>query len=176
MTHWMHVGETVQDARLLADDHYSRKTKGARRFMPPGNKIVLMTHDMKCVWGLARNDPTSGILRRDGFVCWENTIFRKTSNCALASDLIKEAVAICIGFWGNIPQDGIHTFIDPKHVKTIKTHGEKTYGRTYVLAGFEHVGMTQGKLMRFVLSAEKMHAITPIIIPKQQPPLFEMDA
>ena len=48
------------------------------------------------------------------------------------------------------------TFIDPRKVKPTMTHGTPTWGRTYELAGFEHVGKTKGGLLAMQLRPEKM--------------------
>jgi hypothetical protein len=176
MTYWKHAWHKDVHGRQLADRHYSRKTVGAAEYMPPGYKIVLMGEDNTAVWGIQRNSIRSGVLRRDGFECWDNTIFRK-ENDLLASDLIREAIAICLGFWPQIPRDGLHTFIDPLKVKPTMVRGVKTWGRCYTKSGFEYHSDTQSGLMRFVLSAEKMRAITPIIISRMQPflPLFDLE-
>jgi hypothetical protein len=174
VTYWKHAHHKDSRGRQLADRHYSRKTVGAAEYMPPGYKIVLIGEDDNAVWGVQRSNPKK-VSRRDGFVCWDNTIFRiENDDKRIVSPLIREAVAICIGIWKDIPPDGLHTFIDIRHVNPMITRSMPAWGESYVHAGFSFHSVTKGGLIRFVLSAEKMKAITPIHIPLLQPPLFEM--
>jgi hypothetical protein len=43
--HWMEIKDGNPLARWLADRHYSRKNKGAKLFVGPGQKMVLATMD-----------------------------------------------------------------------------------------------------------------------------------
>lgn len=175
MTYWEHAWHKDIRGRKLADRHYSRKTVGAAEYMPPGYKIVLIGKDDKAIWGVQRTAPKSGVTRRDGFVCWDNTIFRnERTDGYVASDMIREAIAICLGFWSDIPADGLHSFIDPRHVEPTICRSMPAFGESYVKAKFSFHSVTRNGLLRFVLSAEKLRAITPIHIPLLQPPLFEL--
>lgn len=172
--YWKHVHHANIDARRLADRHYSRQTVGAREFTPPGNKIVLLGKDNAAVWAIQRPAASSGIMRADGFKCWNNVIFRNESQL-LSSDLILEAIAMCIGLWPDLPEDGLHTFIDPRHIKPIMRRSCAVYGYCYIKAGFTEVGITKSrKLIRLVMTKQQLQAMTPIIIPHYRPRLFEL--
>ena len=80
----------------------------------------------------------------------------RNEGAGIASELIREAVAATRAFYGDPPEMGMVTFIDPKKVKPTMTHGAPTWGRTYELAGFEHVGKTKGGLLAMQLRPEKM--------------------
>ena len=73
-----------------------------------------------------------------------------------ASDMIKQAVAATRWRYGDPPELGMITFLDRSKVAPIKVRGVETWGRTWALAGFEHVGYTQGGLMAWQLKPEKM--------------------
>ena len=73
-----------------------------------------------------------------------------------ASERIREGVAATRAFYGDPPEMRMVTFIDPKKVKPTMTHVAPTWGRTYELAGFEHVGKTKGGLLAMQLRPEKM--------------------
>lgn len=80
----------------------------------------------------------------------------RNEGAGIASELIREAVAATRAFYGDPPELGMVTFIDPKKVKPTMTHGAPTWGRTYELAGFEYVGKTKGGLLAMQLRPEKM--------------------
>lgn len=172
--YWKHVHHADIRARLLADRHYSRQTIGAREFCPPGNKIVLLGQDAAAVWAVQRPAAASGIVRADGFKCWNNVIFRNESQL-LSSDLIREAIAVCVGLWPDLPEDGLHTFIDPRHIKPTMRRGRSTYGYCFIKAGFAEAGITKSrKLIRLVMTREQLQGLTPIIVPHYRPRLFEL--
>jgi len=50
------------------------------------------------------------------------------------------------------------TFIDRDKVSPIKVRGVDTWGRTWLLAGFEPDGETEGGLLAFRLRPERMPA------------------
>ncbi len=49
---WTVSHDANPDARKLADNHYSRKTKGATFFCGPGEKLVLITPDKETLFSL----------------------------------------------------------------------------------------------------------------------------
>ena len=49
---WEVIHQAHPDGRKLADNHYSRKTKGATHFVGPGEKLVLVTQDKKALFCL----------------------------------------------------------------------------------------------------------------------------
>jgi len=70
--------------------------------------------------------------------------------------MIRQAVAATRSYWPDVPALGMITFLDRKKVKAIKVRGVETYGRTWKLAGFKHVGETKGGLMALQLLPEDM--------------------
>lgn len=74
----------------------------------------------------------------------------------MASELIREAVAATMEYFGEPPEQGMVTFIDRKKVKPTMVHGVPTWGRTYALAGFRYVGETKGGLMAMQLLPKDM--------------------
>jgi hypothetical protein len=146
--------------RALADRHYSRQSVGATLFVHPGRKLVLVKlkgdgADALWVttWPFAeyvRHDwagphPTehTRIVTRKGEMVsetpgtWNNALFRNESG-VLSSDLIRQAVACTRGVWGDPPPMGMVTMIWSNKVRP-KEH----IGRSYIEAGFRHVGKTR---------------------------------
>lgn len=76
----------------------------------------------------------------------------------LASEMIRQAVAVTRFRYGNPPELGMITFLDRSKVKPVMVRGVATWGRTWIIAGFEHVGETKGGLMAFQLKPENMPA------------------
>lgn len=164
MTYWKHVHHLDGRARVLADRHYSRQTPGAREIAPPGNKIVLLGMHDDALWVSHRPDPTSGIGRSDGFSYWDNPYFRNESS-ELASDLIKDAIAITLYLWREtLPVDGFHSFVNPRHVKPTKRRGELVYGYCFMKAGFElHPELTKARqLLRYIMPVSALLQVRPL--------------
>ena len=76
--------------RRLADSHYSRRKRGARQFVPPGQRFVLIAKDAGSVWAWWRPHPNSGLRAMNGLDGWTCTIFRRVHG-ARASDLVLDA-------------------------------------------------------------------------------------
>lgn len=84
-----------------------------------------------------------------------NTIFRN-EGAGIASEMIREAIAASIAFYGEPPPLGIVTFIDRKKVKPTMQRGQPTWGYCYQKAGFKYVGETKGHLMVWQLLPSEM--------------------
>ena len=80
----------------------------------------------------------------------------RNEGAGVASELIREAVAATKAFYGDPPALGMITFIDEKKVRPTMVHGQKTWGYTYIKAGFRYVGKTKGGLLAFQLLPEDM--------------------
>lgn len=181
MTYWKHVAHNDGRARVLADRHYSRQTIGAAEFTPPGNKIVLLGKDGLALWAIQRSDPDSKVIRADGFKCWNNVLFRSERPKKIkpyASHLIREAIAICVGLWPDLPEDGLHTFIDPKHVDPdFDKNGNPFWGFCFLAARFKFHSITkERKLHRLVMTRRQLQRIQPIepIYEQLRLPMFEL--
>lgn len=162
---WKLVGRSDIRACWLADRHYSRQKPGSPQFCPPGNSLVLIALNDDALWVSHRPDPKAGLARPrfDGFEYWDNPFFRNESSTR-ASDMIREALAITLFFWHEIPRDGFHSFVDPRYVKPVMQHGQPVYGWCFQKAGFVlHPKRTlENKLYRWIFSAEQLRQMKPI--------------
>lgn len=135
----------------LADAHYNRQTIGALQFVPPGSCLVLLDEDATALWVTSWPKPEYVMHRWPGaFVC---SLFRREPACpADASDLIVAACAATRARWPDIPDLGMVTFLDTRHVQpTISPDGKPFYGYTWRRAGFRPDGQTAGGLLAFRL-------------------------
>lgn len=176
MGYWKLVSKVDGRARVLADRHYSRQSKGAIEFCPPGNSIVLLSWSNDALWVSHRPDPRAKLERprKDGFEYWDNPYFRNESKHR-ASDMIREALAITLWIWGkDIPRDGFHSFVNPNKVKPTIRHGVPVYGWVFEKAGFSlHSEVTkERKLLRYIMTAERLRGIVPIEPESEQLRLF----
>lgn len=121
----------------LADAHYNRQKIGSPQFVPPGRCVVLLGN--RALW--VTSWPFPQYVKHAWAGAWVNSLFRRESG-PLASDLIREAVAITRYIWPDIPKLGIVTFVD-----AAKTHHKRDPGRCYRRAGFKAVGTTKGGLI-----------------------------
>lgn len=130
---WIETKDGDSFARQLADRHYSRKTRGARLFVGPGEKLVMVTPDYKAlfVWRISR-------IRKDGQTGVECTIFRNESNL-LSSELIKEAVKVALERWPD--EKRFFTYVKDSAVKSVNP------GYCFKKAGWKYCGRNKtGKL------------------------------
>lgn len=102
-------------AARLCDRHYSRRTKGSRQFMPPGNKIVLVAPG--AVWGWWRPDPSCGISNLNGLDGWTCTVFRNESDI-LSSELILAAEVALAENAPDCGPDGMLTYVWDSKVRS----------------------------------------------------------
>jgi hypothetical protein len=158
-TYWKVVPRNDPRARELADRHYSRKVIGAAEFCPPGHNIVLLGLNDDALWVSHRPAPDAGLERPrfDGFDCWDNPYFRKEGE-GLASDMILEALAITMWYWGDVlPCDGFHTFVNPEFVKPVMKRGKPIYGYCYDRAQFGLYSELSGRgLWRWIYSMDQL--------------------
>lgn len=129
------------DCLPIADRHYNRQKVGSPQFVPPGRCVVLK--QKAAVW--VTSWPFAEFTKHDWKGAWVNSMFRKEDN-AVASELIREAVAATRAEWPNVPPLGMVSFIDPKEVQPRMIRGRQTWGHSYFEAGFVHVGYTKGGL------------------------------
>src|SRR5262252_1649521 len=99
-------------ARRIADRHYNRQKVGATLFVPPGRCLVLKAAG--AVW--VSSWPIAAYVLHAWAGAWMNTLFRRESG-PLASEMIREAVAITRGEWGDAPPLGMITFVDADKVR-----------------------------------------------------------
>lgn len=133
----------------LADRHYNRQKIGSPQFVPPGRCLVLLTADAGALF--VTSFPMAAYVKHAWAGAWVNSLFRRESG-ALASDLIRDAVAATLSTWPEPPAVTCRycgdvicmvTFINPKHV-----HHKRDFGRCYVKAGFKRcTGKTKAGLV-----------------------------
>jgi hypothetical protein len=113
---WIITNKGDKACRFLADRHYSRRTVGAAQFTRPGTNLVLRTANGLATFVAWR----SKFKRKDKYGnAWECSIFRnETGSGYLSSDLIKYALYATVEEWGNLPEDGFITYVDPLSVKS----------------------------------------------------------
>lgn len=159
--YWMLTNRTDEDARKLADRHYSRKHPGATEFCPPGHNIVLISPEKDALWVSHRPAPKANLKRPrfDGFDYWDNPYFRNENKANKSSEMIREAIAITLYFWGElIPVDGFHSFINPKRIDVRSRPGE-----CFLWAGFRDWGtLTEKGLLRLYIPQFKLARIAPV--------------
>ncbi len=142
-------------AKLLADRHYNRQKVGAPQFVPPGSCLVLVTDCARAFW--VTSWPQAEYVKHAWAGAWVCSAFR-SEGAGVASDLIREALAATMAYYGEPPPLGLITFIDRDEVRPVVVRGKPTWGYTWRKAGFEQVGETQGGLLAFQCLPAKMPA------------------
>ncbi len=84
---------------------------------------------------------------------WVCTLFRNESG-ALSSDMIRLAVGHTAAAWGEPPEGGFVTFVDPD-----RTRRKRDPGRCYRKAGWRPDGVTGGGYVRLRLPAVDIQPI-----------------
>lgn len=151
---WTESDRADPCALPIADRHYNRQKPGTPQFVPPGRCLVLLTRARNALW--VTSWPFGEFVKHRWPGAWVCSCFRREGGEAKASDLIRSAVAITRNKWPETPSLGMVTFIDPTKVKPIMVRGKPTWGRTWILAGFEPDGETKGGLLAFRLRPERM--------------------
>ena len=141
-------------ARELADRHYNRQNPNSPHFVPPGGCVVLYarTYSGRAFW--VTSTPFGQYVRHRWPNAWVCSAFRN-EGAGIASRMIVDAIMASVFMAGLPPPLGMVTFINRKFVKPTFVRGVATYGRSYVLAGFEPDGETQGGLLAFRLSVDR---------------------
>lgn len=147
----------------IADRHYNRQKIGARQFVPPGSCIVFVATTGVALW--VTSWPLAEYVKHEWAGAWINSTFRN-EGAGLSSELIREAVAATLFAWGDPPELGMVTFVDPAKVRR-----KRDPGRCYLRAGFRLVGRTkEAGLLAFRLSPGDMPIADPAV--GSQAPLF----
>lgn len=133
----------------IADRHYNRQKIGSPQFVPPGRCLVLVATDEQSVW--VTSWPYAQYVRHAWPGAWVNSLFRREGGELLASDMIREAIAITRWRWPDTPDLGIVSFVDAGKVRR-----KRDPGRCYIRAGFQHVGFTKGGLWAFQMTPGAM--------------------
>lgn len=84
-------------------------------------------------------------------------VIRKGTAMPLSSEMIRDAIAVTRWAWGDVPEKGMVSFIDPSKVMPVMRHGVPVWGYSYVRAGFKLVGRTKTKgLLVYQILGEDM--------------------
>src|SRR5438874_1722000 len=108
----------------MADRHYSRKKVGSKQFTPPGRKLVLRTEADDALW--ATSWPFAQYVKHRWAGAWTCVLFRNESP-HLASELITQAVAATLAYFGEPPALGFITFLDARKVEPVIVRGLPTF-------------------------------------------------
>jgi hypothetical protein len=140
---WQLTKKSDPAVARMADDHYSRKTRGAIQFNPPGRVLTLYIPGPEwpfraaacwCWWDGISGDGNAGF--------WHNTLFRNESADYLSSDLIQAAVERVNEVWGE-PLYGYDTYVWPEKLRSPRP------GACYRIAGWQRGGFSKdGKKQR----------------------------
>lgn len=122
------------ECRALADRHYSRKSKGAALFVGPGRKIVL--RNPEGTWVFAWRN---ALLRKDGQIGWECTIFRNESD-RLSSEIILECEQYVEG--------RKFTYIDTKKIRSSNP------GCCFKKAGWKRAGISKDRRLILLVKGQ----------------------
>jgi hypothetical protein len=143
-------------ARVLADRHYNRQSRGAAQFVPPGRCLVLLTADRSALW--CTSWPLAQYVRHAWPGAWVCSLFRnERPDLHLSSELISAAVAHTRAHWPAVPGLGFVTFVNPA-----KTRHKRDPGRCFRRAGWQHIGFTAGGLYVFQQLPAAMPALEPV--------------
>ena len=125
---WLPALDGDPRALALYQRHYSCTNKNPRnrQFMPPGEKMVLLTVRCDALFGWLKNV----VPRYDKQVGVNCTVFRNESSM-LSSALIEEADTIA---WEKWPDKRHFTYVSPGKVASINP------GYCFKKAGWRHVG------------------------------------
>ncbi len=156
MGFWMLSNRADIDALPVADRHYNRQKTGSPQFVPPGACLVFKHMDGDVCTALwVSSNPKPEYTKHAWAGCWVNTLFRKECG-GVASDMIREAVAVTRWRWPEVPEGGMISFIDPIHVEPRMVRGRPTWAHSYFMAGFVHVGYSKGGLWTMQMFPDAM--------------------
>lgn len=164
---WIQTNRNDPRAVDLANRHYSRQNPDAKQFGKPGRSLVFITPEADAVW--LTSWPFKEYVDHDWYPgAWECSLFRNESGTR-SSDLILDAIAATRMVWGDPPDEGMITFVDPAHVPGTfrRSPGGRRldWGYSYRRAGFDAVGWTKaGKP-----GAKRVLRLRPELMPPAEP-------
>jgi hypothetical protein len=142
----------------IADRHYNRQKIGSPQFVPPGSCVVFR-HEDDALW--VTSAPIAAYVKHAWAGAWVNSLFRKEPTCdRLASELIREAVAHTLAFYGEPPDLGMVSFVNGD--KVLSQGRKREPGYCYLMAGFTHVGFTKGGLWSYQMLPDEMPDPVPV--------------
>lgn len=87
----------------IADRHYSRQKPGTKHFVKPGRCLVMLEPGQNNLW--VTSWPFAEYCHHKWAGAWECALFRKEGD-GVASEMILEAVAATIAYFGSPPRWG----------------------------------------------------------------------
>lgn len=144
----------------LADRHYSRQTIGSPQFVPPGRCAVFTAQTPTGAAYWVTSWPFGEFVKHRWPGAWICSAFR-SEGAGVASELIVEAVAGTRYEFGEPPELGMVTFVDPDKVRPTMVRGEPVFGWSFIMAGFVPDGFTKGGLHALRLYPQDMPAPEP---------------
>jgi hypothetical protein len=152
---WQRVHRAEEHTRDIADRHYNRQSVGAANFMPPGRALVLLAKSKtgRATWGTSW--PFPEYVKHQWAGAWVCSIFRH-EGAGVASELVRDAVAVTRYVYGEPPGLGMVTFVNRAEVLPTMVRSHPVYGWCFRKAGFEEVGETKGGLLALMLRPENM--------------------
>lgn len=132
---WLPALDGDPRALALYQRHYSCRNHKPlnRQFMPPGEKMVLLTVGCDALFGWLKNR-VERYDKQEGVVC---TVFRNESSHR-SSDLITEAMEIA---WEKWPGERLFTYVDASKVQSVNP------GYCFKKAGWHKEGVSKGGLV-----------------------------
>jgi len=152
---WTGSHRADKRALPLADRHYNRQKPGTPQFVPPGRCFVLLSRDRTSLW--VSSWPFGEYVKHRWPGAWVCGCYRKEGN-GCASQEIEQAVAATVWKWKQPTAFGMVTFIDPENVKPMMRRGKPTWRYSWIKAGFEPDGKTEGGLLAFLMKTERLPA------------------
>jgi len=135
---WFEVSESNLLAREMADRHYSRVHVGSKYFVGPGERLILMTYDLKALFVWRKQK-----YRQDGQWGVECSLFRNEgSTLGKSSELILEAEKKALEKWSDTKR--FYTYVNPNKVNSSYP------GYSFKKAGWRCVGTSKGGLLLYV--------------------------
>ena len=142
-----------KQAVKIADRHYSRQKPGTSQFVKPGRCVVFKTTDNRAVW--ATSWPYPEYVKHQWPGAWECSLFH-SEDAGLASNLIVQAVAATRSYFGEPPELGFITSINPLKVRPVVVRGAPTFGFSWLKCGWKYVGRHKDGQLVFQLTPERM--------------------
>lgn len=132
---WIEVKDGNAEGRALYHRHYSRRKyadgRDPKLYVGPGNKLVLLTADVRALWVWRRFKNDRG---DEGVNC---AVFRN-EGAQQSSDLVRAADKIADDRW---PGEAHYTYVNPRKIRSTNP------GYCFLKAGWRRCGITKGGLI-----------------------------
>ena len=161
MTHWIKSHRADPQVVPIADRHYNRQKVGSPQFVPPGSCLVLKTPCLRAFW--VTSCPKAEYVKHAWAGAWICSAFRN-EGAGLSSDLILQAVAHTLDYYGAPPSLGMITFVDRSKTRP---KSRDHIGDCFQNAGFLLLdAMTKGGLYVLQMLPRDMPESQPVYDPQ----------